>query len=164
METNKLKRKDIINLLGISDTDYSRLRQRGMPQNPDNTYDVFEVVPWYMNAILDIEDPRARKDEALAILTEAKAKKLVYDVVNTQIIKELVGSIFGVIQSYLASFGRRFSTLLVGKERKEIEKILDTRTREFVKDFLNQDTFAKELKSIIDAREERARKRQGRLD
>ena len=120
-----------------------------------------------MEAELNIEtdlDVKGRKDIALAVLAEAKAQRLLGNLVSMDLVIEIIDGTFTVIQAFLASFSARVaSDLSILEDPRQIERYLDETIMTFVDQELSKDSIKANIESIVRVREERIKKRNGKL-
>lgn len=96
----------------------SQLVTAGMPKEPDGSYDINKVVPWYVNQLKGAKktneaQARARKLEAEAQLKELELRERSENLINVEDAVLEVGEIFSAIRSQMVALPSKVAPQLI---------------------------------------------------
>lgn len=115
-------------------------KNQGLPRNPDNSYDLADVIPWLVNYLRglargkvtgSLEVQRQVKTDLLTLELKIKTGEVLS---KSYVEQQNITKILAVKQALLG-MGSKLAPLLANRDSKEIKVELDRETREIVSDF-----------------------------
>lgn len=142
----KLNQKEVAARLGVAPRTVRRLEGRGLPRNPDNTYDWDSVFRWYLEfkkkeavkrytagGDVSYEEARTRREMARARMAEIDLGKEEDRIITREAADATYGEAMDRIRSAIMNMPGRFATQLVQVESvRQAEGILKDVAREIL--------------------------------
>lgn len=141
-----MNQKEVAARLGVAPRTVRRLEDRGLPRNPDNTYEWDSVFRWYLEfkkkeavkrytAGQDVsyDEARARREMARARMAEIDLAKEEDRIITREAADETYGEAMERIRATIMNMPGRFATQLVEIESvRQVEAVLKEVSREIL--------------------------------
>jgi len=113
---------------------------------------------------IDLLDIKDRKAIALAVLAEAKAQRLMGNLIAMDLVVEIIYDVFSTVQAYLASLGTNLANdLALMDDPRQIDNHIHSNVIKFIQGNLDKNNVKETIKSLVLVREERIKKRSGKI-
>ena len=120
---------DLSKLLDCSVQYISQLQKQGMPKETDGSYNINNVVPWYVKFLRDSKKTDEAQSKARKVLAEAQLKELELRMKQENLIDvdtaiEEITEVLTALKSRLTALGSKLAPQLLGLTPAEVEALV----------------------------------------